>query len=250
MVTTGGRWHDIQCPIRENCYSSFACTAQYAQRGLAPAGLEDYQKGDMIFYGQDAEQAVLNVRTGIAVVINYQANGEAVIIGLVGQGVMVGEMEAFFQIKYPYVIKMLTPVTVCKYYAVHLVQVVNENPLYLGQVIAAIENNDHALGRQLWVMNAQRVQERLRRQLAILANFQAFAREEVNPLPLTHDDLALLINTDRSTVSRCLKRLEEEGFVKLGYQSVTVTGAYTLKDLDVNFRVYPAGGNRSILPGG
>jgi CRP-like cAMP-binding protein len=246
METHNDRNQGIDCPIREICYSSFACSAKNVQRGLAPAGLEYYRKGEMIFYGQDAEQAVLNVQSGIGVVFNYQANGEAMIIGMIGRGVMIGEMEAFFQVKYPYVIKALTPVTVCKHYAAHLVRLVKENPAYLGQVVAAIENNNHSLGRQLWVMNAQRVQERLRRVLMILANFQVFAGEKTT-LPLTHEDLALLVNTDRSTVSRCLKRLEKEGFARLGYQSVTVLGDIVLNEKDVNFRVLPAGGNHSIL---
>jgi CRP-like cAMP-binding protein len=157
-------------------------------------------------------------------------------------------MEAIFQVKYPYTIKALSPVTVCKLYGAHLVQLVKENSAYLSQVLASIENNDHSLGRQLWIMNAQRVQERLRRALMIMANFRAYSGEDLI-LPLTHSDLALLINTDRSTVTRCLKRLEKEDFLQLGYQSITVKGNIELNELDLNFKVLPSKRNRSVLMG-
>ncbi|MBN1315331.1 MAG: Crp/Fnr family transcriptional regulator [Anaerolineales bacterium] len=246
METPDAKFPSIECPVREICYSSFACSPANIRRGLAPAGLVHYKKGEMIFYGMDADQSVLIVQTGIAVAINYLENGDAMIIGIIGRGVMIGEMEAFFHIKYPYVIKALTPVTICKHYGVHLVKLVKENPDYLSQVVAAIENNDHSLGRQLWIMNAQRVQERVRRTLVILANFQMFDNQNTD-LPVTHDDLALLVNTDRPTVSRCLKRLEKDGFVELGYQSMTVLGDYELNEASMNFRFLPTGKNRSLL---
>ncbi|NPV78458.1 MAG: Crp/Fnr family transcriptional regulator [Anaerolineae bacterium] len=237
---------DSDCPIRNICYSSFACSPDNMLRGLAPAGLEYYKKGEMIFYGEDPEQAVLIMQSGIGVAFNFQTNGEVMIIGIVGPGIMIGEVEALFHIKYPYVVKALTSVTVCKLYGPHLVQLVKENMSCLSQVVAAIENNDHSLGRQLWIMNAQRVQERLRRAIVIMANFRAFSGEDMT-LPLTHDDFALVVNTDRPTVSRCLKRLEDEGFIQLGYQSITVSGNVRLNDIDMNFRILPAGGNRSLL---
>lgn len=238
----------LECPIRDICYSSFACSPDNAKRGLSPYSFLNFEKGEMIFYGENVEQSVLIIQTGLAVAFNFQPNGEIMVIGIIGPGVMIGEMEAIFQVKYPYTIKALSPVTVCKLYGAHLVQLVKENSAYLSQVLASIENNDHSLGRQLWIMNAQRVQERLRRALIIMANFRAYSGEDLI-LPLTHSDLALLINTDRSTVTRCLKRLEKEDFLQLGYQSITVKGNIELNELDLNFKVFPSKRNRSVLMG-
>jgi CRP-like cAMP-binding protein len=236
----------LRCPLDSNCFFSFTCMSNSSERNaLMPVRLS-FNKGDLLFKGMGDEESAYVILSGIAGAICYLSSSEVVTICLLGKSYTIGEIEAFFQQKIYYVIQALTPMTVCQLNTRGLVQHVDENPVLLRHVFSAIENNTQAFARQLWVMNAQRIHERIKRFLSIFVKLSGSEWEETR-VDLTHEELATLINTDRVSITRVLHKLEKEGFVKLGYDHLWVVGPLPTEELDSTFRFDPLDRNISLL---
>ena len=241
----------LKCPLDSKCYFSFACSSICNKKKNYKPGLLSFKKGDVLFKAMGNEESTFIILSGVASAISHLPSGEVVTICLLGKSYTIGEIEPFFTQKIYYVIQALTPMTVCQIRTHDLVYLVDENPSLLKQVISAVENNSHAFARQLWVMNAQRVHERIKRFLSVFIKMSG--NNHAEPLVcLSHDELAVLINTDRPSVTRALHKLEEEGFVKLGYKKLKVIGHLPTEDLDLNlnFRFDPLSRNISLLENG
>ena len=192
------------------------------------------------------EESTYIILSGVASAECYLASGEVVIIELLGKGYSIGEFEPFLQQKIYYVIQALTPVIVCQLDKVDLAQLIEENPIHLLHITSAMENNMRSFARHSWVMNAQRIQERIKRLLSNLVILSGGSGEETR-IDLTHEELARLINTDRTSVTRGLHRLEKEGFVRLGYDRLWVVNPLISKELTTEFRFDPLARNISNL---
>ena len=195
---------------------------------------------------QGCEEFVYVVLSGIASEIYYMASGEVIVFFLLGKGYTIGDIDAFFQQKYYCSIEALTPMTACQLNTRDLVQLVDEDTSLLKNVFGAFENNAQAMGLQMWMRNAQRIHERVKRLLSIFVKLSGSEWEETR-VDVTHEELATLINTDRASVTRALHRLQKEGFVKLGYDRLWVVGPLPSEELDSTFRFDPLKRNISLL---
>lgn len=232
----------VNCPLDLNCYLSFACCNN--TKDSMPSRLT-LNKGDVIFKGMgDEESSSYIILSGVASAICHLSTGEVVTICLLGKGNPIGEIEPFFKQKIYYVIQALTPMTVCHLSTHDLIYHIDKDPDLLRQVFTAVENNSHAFARQLWVMNAQRLHERIERFLSVFIKLSGSKMKD-SPIRLSHSELAALINTDRPSVTRALHKLADDGFVKLGYNKLWVIGDLLTDDLDlnVNFRFDPLAKN-------
>ena len=220
--TDTNKLKSVECPLDKKCYFSFVCSSIYNKKKNCNPRLLSFNKGDVLFKAIDNEESTFIILSGVASAICHLSTGEVVTICLLGKSYTIGEIEPFFTQKIYYAIQALTPMTVCHISTPDLVYLVDENPSLFKQVISAVENNSHAFARQLWVMNAQRVHERIKRFLSVFIKMSE--NNHAEPFVcLSHDELAVLINTDRPSVTRALHKLEEEGFVKLGYNPEALT---------------------------
>lgn len=224
-----------QCPIQKVCSMSFACSPEGRQMGVTLDGMDRFQRGTLLFRDYGDGQPALVLQSGLAAAVSYFPDGETMVWALYGPGVAIGVIGALSRVTRPYVVRTLTEVTVCRLSIPRLAQQFEKEPQW---VMRAIAHNMPANGWQLWIMNAQRVKERLRRLLIVLANLVEYGGLDV-VVPVAQSDLAFVIRTDPATVSTCLRRLQDEGFLRLGYRKVTVVGSCSLDEAALNFRLTP-----------
>ena len=207
------------CPISADCLFASDCVT----RGFNESRkILKFHKGDIISSDYEQERSIYIIVSGIGISNYYLESGEEITMCLMGKGQTFGEGFPFngdFSIS----LHALTDITVCKLSADYLLNGGSET---LNNVILAGLNNYRAFARQVWIMNAQRIYERIKRILIVLTKLNDWENNKV-PLIISHADLALLINTDRPSVTRTLHKLEEEGFVELGYQQVEIINPVT-----------------------
>ena len=162
------------------------------------------------------------ILSGLAVVYYYTETGEAVVCGIFGRGCTIGEIECFLSYKAPYMIKALTPMITCQLPNDYLLKCSEHDLPLIKKVLSASGNSMRVFVRHMWVMNAQRVEERVRRLLIVVANSGIETRDGVKTINLTHNDLAFLINTNRLSISRSLQKLAQEGFITKGRENIQI----------------------------
>jgi hypothetical protein len=94
------------------------------------------------------------------------------------------------------------------------------------------QSNGHALVRQVWIKKPRKTRDRVLRAIVILNEMHGRDCSKV-PLTVTHEELALIVDADRASVSACLKRLEGEGLIKLGYRKIWLSAALASEHLEV-----------------
>jgi CRP/FNR family transcriptional regulator, cyclic AMP receptor protein len=211
-----------QCPLYSSCYFSFACTSLDGSQNT-PVKKISLEKDEIIYRNQIETECIYVVLFGIVTVFFYLPTGEPVVLENLGKGQTVGEMETYLPEKGPYNVKTLTSVTLCRLPLIYLTQIVNRDPSLMIYFLAASENAARSLSHQIWVMNAQRIYDRLARLLIVLSHLGLEKADGITSINVSHDDLAFLINTDRISITRSLHKLEREKLVLLDYKRIHIT---------------------------
>jgi CRP-like cAMP-binding protein len=211
-----------ECSLYSSCYFSFACTALDGSQNT-PVNKIFLKKDEIIYQNQIETECIYVVLFGIATVFFYLPTGEPVVMENLGKGQTIGEMQSYLSEKGPYNIKTLTPVMLCRLPLVYLTQIVKRDPALMIYFLAASENAARSLSHQIWVMNAQRICDRLARLLIVLSHLGLEKAGGITSINVSHDDLAFLINTDRISITRSLHKLEREKLVLLDYKRIHIT---------------------------
>jgi CRP-like cAMP-binding protein len=147
--------------------------------------------------------------------------GEPLVTHVFGRGSTVGEVEAFMTKKVEYTVKALTDCSLCSIPNKILFTVCEGNPDLLKDIIRAAGSNQGSPGHQIWVLSAHDLSERLHRQFMVLASYYLEKTQQGwIELDLSHEDIAFLVNSSRTSVTHALQALVDKGFVKLGYGKV------------------------------
>lgn len=220
------------CPISSICFFASDCMSKKTNNFKK---LIKFNKDDIISSDYEKEKCMYIIVSGIGIAKCYLESGEEITICLVGKGQTFGEG---FPVNggYPITLQALTEITVCQLSENLLL---NSGPGMLNNILHAGLINYRAISRQVWIMNAQRIYERIKRTLIVLAELHDWDSNKI-PLIISHADLALLINTDRPSVTRALHRLEKEGFIELGYQHLSINNPITFCTIEDLFQTNPS----------
>lgn len=211
------------CPIYQECPLSIACDALNTS-GYSPIYKIHLDKNTILFRNEIDYGCIYVVVSGIAAVYTHLDAGEMMVFGLVGKGFTLGETEYFTKEKSVYSIKTLTPCVFCRLPVEDLDSIIDARPFLMKRFIQASNKCMQMFSRQIWVMNAQLVYDRLKRLLCVLAKLQAKQGENFVRINISHEELALLINTTRVSVTRMLNIMEQEGNVRLKYNEIEIVG--------------------------
>jgi CRP/FNR family transcriptional regulator len=210
-----------RCPVYSECYFAFACASMNGNP-TSPIKRVRLEKDEIIYRNQTDTECVYVILSGILATFFYLPTGEPVIVGTLGKGQTVGEVEAFRPNKGPYNVKAITPVTLCRLPLDFLNQFLELFPALTVNFVTASESTAFSMTRQLWVMSAHRVYDRLARLLIVLSHLGVEKADGATPIGVSHEDLGFLINADRISITHSLHKLEKENLIILAYKKISI----------------------------
>jgi CRP-like cAMP-binding protein len=147
------------------------------------------------------KNALWQIKAGFVITYTYLEDGTTVALGLWGPGDLVGELLSTMK---PYQIECLSKVEA------KIVPVDDWN-----QLTNTLLNHIQKAEELMVIRSHKKVETMLIRLLAWLS--KKFGSEvqagRLIDMPLTHEDLAILINSTRVTITRILGQLEQEGLI-------------------------------------
>lgn len=190
-------------------------------------------KGTVMRRFDPAEDPIYAVVSGLAYTATYSSSGEVIVSGVLGRGHSIGAEILVLPVLHPHIIGAITDLVLCRMTPADLLGLAEAEPSRLSHVYDGIQTNVRLMARHIWVMNAQRVSERVKRLLWVMRSYQYTESDRDVTLDITHEEIAFLLNTDRVSVSRALQKLSKEGYIKTGHSSLTVSASIAGIDLPI-----------------
>ena len=188
--------------------------------------LEDVYSGRHT-YPYDAGQSIqmqsheiLLVCRGIVQLSTFYANGDEAILGLVCSSMPFGLPLTQIQ---PYQAMALSDVVLMRLHQMEIEQ----SPRLAQGIFRQLSRRVQQTETLLSILGERRIEDRLRHLLMLLQGEMGQATEDgvrIN-VRLTHQQLSSLIGTTRVTITRLLRQLREEGFIRIEQRNLVVLGA-------------------------
>ncbi|SHN58589.1 Crp/Fnr family transcriptional regulator [Desulfitobacterium chlororespirans] len=118
-----------------------------------------------------------------------------------------------------YHVQTLTKMKACKIPFAGLKIYLSSDKSALQKIILANDLIANAFMRQQWIMNTNKIYDRVQRALLVLNTVEGRGWNRI-PLNITHEDLAEIVNADRPSVTLGLKKLQSQGLIELGYGKI------------------------------
>jgi CRP-like cAMP-binding protein len=194
--------------------------------GQIPLAAEAEQ---VLLMQQDEGEAVMVIQEGLAKVRSFSANGEEVVIALLGPGDLMGEMAVLTHGLRNADVVALTPLVAVKLRAALFRELVFHDAqvsLKLARLLAVRLRASHA---RLLLQRA----DATTRLLAVLQDIALTASRGSDPLgpipPLPQRELAVMAGLARPTTSSTLANLRERGIVKVDPQGMRIADPQALR---------------------
>tara|TARA_B100001093_G_C26560193_1_gene898291 strand:+ start:99 stop:794 length:696 start_codon:yes stop_codon:yes gene_type:complete len=195
-----------------------------------------HQPDQVIVMEQDWGESLFLLRSGLAKVRTYSADGDEVVMSLLGVGDVFGEMAALDGASRSADVVALTPLRLVKLRAAPFTALLAKQPGF-ALALARLEASRLRDLNQRFVLQTADATTRLLDALAYLARKSSAANDPQALIPvLAQREIALLAGLARETASRTLSKLRTRGTV-----TVTEDGAFTIADLNPLIR-------RGLLP--
>ncbi|MAR51645.1 MAG: GntR family transcriptional regulator [Propionibacteriaceae bacterium] len=195
-----------------------------------------HQPDQVIVMEQDWGESLFLLRSGLAKVRTYSADGDEVVMSLLGVGDVFGEMAALDGASRSADVVALTPLRLVKLRAAPFTALLTKQPGF-ALALARLEASRLRDLNQRFVLQTADATTRLLDALAYLARKSSAANDPQALIPvLAQREIALLAGLARETASRTLSKLRTRGTV-----TVTEDGAFTIADLNPLIR-------RGLLP--
>lgn len=215
------------CTMRNTCPVGALCMAE-SEEGCVPLfpTVIDINQGDMLWTDLRSEQRVFIVRTGVLSLVAHVCEDWETPFALYGCGAAIGLAELYVPrtTADTYHLKTLVPGKVCSFLAKPLRRHMESLPKALPYEILSrsFVSMSAAALNQSAIVSKPLLRDRIALLLAVVQNLATHGGLHTDVLHITHDEIAQLVMSDRGSVTRLLKRMEQEGAVELGYRSIKV----------------------------
>ena len=216
------------CPTRATCPMGTLC-GTVLKEGQAPLYpmMAQVEPGGLVWVDLRYEQRVLGIRDGVFACITDLTQENESPFSLCGAGNVTGLAELYIQREFTstYYLRALTPATVCSFSAKALRHRLESLASASSHKILSctLMNLVAAAYSQSRVMANMRLSDRI---CALLVRLKELLERDgggVRPVSLTHGDIAALVASDRASVTRALHKVEQDGYIELGYRTLTLT---------------------------
>ena len=185
-----------------------------------------HQPDQLILMEQDWGESVFLLRSGLAKVRSYTADGDEVVMSLLGDGDVFGEMAALDGAARSADVVALTPLDLVKLRSVPFAALLQQQANF-ALALARLEASRLRDLNQRFALQSADATTRLLDALAYLARKSGPEAQPTAVIPpLAQKEIALIAGLARETASRTLSKLRARGIV-----TVTDDGALQLADL-------------------
>lgn len=216
-----GGFQTPECSVHSRCRLGFACPACKGQESPL-YGIRLFPKHGLLLNTGEYPDVVLVVKSGVMMMFDYMPSGRRSVYGFYGAGRAIQASEILSGLKTTRTIEALTDSAVCMLSRDHVLRLAEDDTLFMRDLNHAISDESIVLLGQLWVMNGAEVHNRVNRFLHLIAVAARDASSEWISVDISHEILALVVNTNRESITRALKRLAADGVVRLGYRTLEI----------------------------
>lgn len=176
-----------------------------------------FKKGDVIFNEGDDSKSLFFISYGRMKLYKYTTDGKEQIISILSEGDFYGELDILKESKYRVNAKAITDCRICTITSRDFKELMSTRPeLALAVIDSLTERLTEAEGlvRSLATNDIE-----ARVAYLLVSLIDKYGEKKNNTIeisiPLTREDMANYIGVARETISRKLKKLEDEGIIKL-----------------------------------
>lgn len=193
--------------------------------------IEKYHAGEIIFLQNDPAKRFYLIKKGRVRVYLTSENGNELTIEIVRAGKLFGEA-GYFSCSAQ--INSVSAITEAELLAVNMVELypyLVHNPEAMIEMFQFMANRIRELSLQLNSITFMTVEKKLAYMLLHLGeNFKKSKEDNEYSIDYTHQEMGELTGSNRVTVTRALKHMEQMGLVKLEYRNIHVLDAKALEE--------------------
>ena len=198
---------------------------------LEAATTRTYAKGELIVRQGDPARNFHLLVDGRAKLLQVTRDGHQVLVRYIVPGQQVGLISVLGDLDYPLSIHPVVRCTTLMWSGEELLQLMERHPRISINALRVMVNRNQQRQQRYQELLTERVEQRLAQGLLRLAD-QVGQPEGDNiriDLPLTREDLAEYTGTTLFSVSRILRRWEQDGFVESGRERVSLSDLVALR---------------------
>ncbi|MBQ9954350.1 MAG: Crp/Fnr family transcriptional regulator [Eggerthellaceae bacterium] len=226
------------CPISFKCHLADLCLAK--QKAGAPINkIIRVGRGDFLYRDHTDRKNTYVILNGLMAMSAIDKKGGKVTMGIFGRGNALGETEPFARnYRAEYLLTAYTECDLCKIPASTIIRATEENPRFALKLIDSTNFNYNIMNRQIWMLSTMSLKERIHRLFLNIA-WLCPRTDKGFLVELTHDDIARLVCSERTSVTHALKKLEQEGCIELRYRAVMLSPDYHDAEINDDLVPYP-----------
>lgn len=180
-------------------------------------GHEEYSRGDMIFYEGKKANTLYIINEGKIKLYKHTKDGKEQILHILTIGDFFGELNLFNEGEYTFNAKAMTDVKLCTLKKDDMKKIILEIPEIALKILEVVGERLSKLETLVQKLASNDIESRLAH---LVLEFKKQYGKKVSQgveivLPLTREDMSNFTGVARETVSRKLKKFEEEGIIKL-----------------------------------
>lgn len=216
-----------QCPTREICPLGSLCGVSRKGYGkpLFPL-VRSVDKGELVWTTLRFENQVIIVRKGVFVSVGTGEQEEAVPFALLGKGNAVGLAEAYTpsEVSDYYHIRNLIKGEICILPAKVVRRKLEEVPQAASHQLLCCSFISQSISSftQTKIVSKKTLYEKILALLLYLQDMTSRQDIEHTTLEITHEEIAMLVVSDRASVTRVLHIMSDDGLLSIGYKSITL----------------------------
>lgn len=223
-----GEMYEIeQCDTRDICpFGSLCGVSRNTQNKPLLPRVTSQKKGDLIWTNLRFENHVFVIKKGLFVSFGLNEYEEEIPYSILGRGNAIGLAEVYSsnEISDYYHVRCLTAGEVCMMSTRAIKWKLEElSPLFAQQIVSSIFVSQSASSfTQLKILSKRTLSDRIVALLLYLQDIES--RNDALPatFEITHEEIAMLVASDRVSTTRVLHKLADKGIVSIGYKSVTL----------------------------
>ena len=194
---------------------------------------KEYNKGDVIFTEGNVANTLYFINEGKIKLYKYTKDGKEQILHVLSEGEFFGELELIKPSKYGFNAKAIVDSKICTLTKDEMKDIIMRKPEIGIKVLEAVGERLSKVENLVQNLATNDVDSRMAYLLTdLMEKYGEIMEDNISiKLPLSREDMASFIGVTRETISRKLKKFEDEKLIKIvGTKNIIILDEEGLKD--------------------